>query len=87
MKVVRWIAFNMEGRRIGQAHPRAKFSDREVDLAFELAHSGFTLAEISQKLEIPKSTVCRWLNGQRRGQAAVRWEKGEGYGNTQKLAR
>ena len=87
MKIVRWIAFNMEGRRIVQNHPRAKFSDHEVDLAFDLARSGLTLAEIAQKLEIPKSTVCRWLSGQRRGQPAVRWERGDGYGNTQEIAR
>ena len=84
MKLHRWIAFNSAGRRIGQEHPRAKFTDRDVEMAIQLSYEGFSLSEISLNLEIPKSTICRWLSGESRGQAVARWMRGE-YG-TQKGA-
>ena len=77
MKLHRWIAFNPEGRRIGQEHPRAKFTDHEVELAIWLKGEGYSLAEISRKMEIPKSTICRWINGQCRGQPVARWLRSE----------
>ena len=83
MRFFRWIAFNLDGRRVGQEHPRAKFTDHEVQLALRLAAEGLSLSDISRRMEIPKSTVCRWLSGQSRGQPVIRWVKGGEYG-TQK---
>ena len=77
MKLHRWIALNSSGRRIGQEHPRAKFTDREVELTLQLREQGLSLSEIARKMEVSKSTVSRWVNGTSRGQPAARWLRSE----------
>lgn len=37
------------GRRIGQEHPRAKFTDREVELTLWLREQGLSLSQIARQ--------------------------------------
>lgn len=69
----RLVALNDRGCRIGETHPRAKLSDHDVDLVFELRDSGMTLAAIAEKLDVTKGTVWKIITGRRRGQTAARW--------------
>ncbi len=66
------VNLNEHGRRIGQAHPRAKLLDAEIDLVFELKASGMSLAKIAAKMDMSKSGVQKIINGSRRGQAVAR---------------
>lgn len=69
----RVVALNDRGCRIGETHPRAKLTDNEVDLVFELRDAGLTLAAIAEKLDVTKGTIWKILTGRRRGQVAARW--------------
>lgn len=69
------VAVNDRGRRIGQDHPRAVATDRDVDLVFELRDSGLTYQQIADKMELPKATVQHWLTGRRRCQHASRFKR------------
>jgi DNA-binding NarL/FixJ family response regulator len=66
------VALNDKGRRIGEAHPRAKLLDREIDLVFELHDAGLSYAQIAAKMDMSKSGVQKIINGSRRGQAIAR---------------
>ena len=67
------VFINDKHKRIGQDHPRAKLSDRDVDQIFELSELGLSYAKIAGKFDdipggISKSTVRDVLKGRRRGQ-------------------
>lgn len=66
MNKTREVQVNERGRRIGETHPRAKFTDHEIDLIRELAEPelapdgrvirpGLTYREICAKFEIPQT--------------------------------
>lgn len=55
MNKTREVQVNEQGRRIGETHPRAKFTDHEIDLIRELAEEGMTYREICAKFEIPQT--------------------------------
>ena len=67
------IALNELGRIIGEHHPRAKLLDSEIDLVHELRESGFTLAQIGEKMGMSKEGVWKIVHGHRRGQTASRY--------------
>lgn len=60
---------NTEGRRIGQDHPRARYSDGEVAMVWLLRDAGWGYRRIAQKLEMPRSTVRAIVQGCMRCQA------------------
>ena len=62
------ISRNDRGYRIGQSHPRARYSDHEVELVRDLRDQGWTYSSIARKLEMPKSTVAEILEGRIRCQ-------------------
>ncbi|CAK7049852.1 hypothetical protein CUZ56_01821 [Saezia sanguinis] len=66
------MCFNEKGRRIGQLHHRAKLTDHDVDLIFELRAQGLSLSQIACKMECGKTQVHYILSGERRGQAIAR---------------
>ena len=63
------IKRNSKGYRIGQCHHRAKLSDADVALIFELRRQGLYLREIAAKMECGQTTVKKILTGQIRNQA------------------
>lgn len=66
------IALNEQGRRIGESHPNAKLSDRDVELVLELREAGFSLRAIAEKMDVKKECIWKIVHGYRRGQAIAR---------------
>lgn len=70
-----WVEYNRKGYRIGETHHRAKLTNHEVALIFELREQGLTIARIAEKMECGSTTVWKILQGQLRGQSTYRREK------------
>lgn len=66
------VALNEKNRRIGQEHPRAKLTDAEVELVFELLESGLSLAAVARKMDVTKSCIGHIASGRRRSQFVAR---------------
>lgn len=64
--------FNERGYRIGQYHHRAKLSDHDVSLIFQLRDEGATLEKIAHYMDCGKTTIWKILNGYIRGQAIAK---------------
>ena len=67
------VFVNDRGKRIGQDHHRAKLTDADIDLIFELREAGLSYLEIAGKFDdieggISRSTVRDILKGRRRAQ-------------------
>jgi DNA-binding NarL/FixJ family response regulator len=63
------IAVNEHGRPIGEDHPRAKLTNREVDLLHRLADEGLRYLDIARMLEVSLDTVKKIRCGARRSQS------------------
>lgn len=69
---------NDAGRRIGQGHPNAKYSDKTVECILGLSEAGLSAATIATVLGMPESTVRSFLNGRYRRQepsVEARWRR------------
>ena len=69
----RMVAVNDAGRRIGEDHPRAVLTNREVDLVHELHEDGMSISELARKMEVSKGCIWKIVRGYRRGQVASGW--------------
>jgi hypothetical protein len=70
------IAFNSEGKRIGETHPNARISDSTVDLIRELHETyGYGYLDISHGLDISLGTVGKICSYQRRADTPSRWRR------------
>lgn len=69
----RYVGISEAGARCGEDHPRARLTDREVDLVFALREAGLRYQDIADKLDVGKSTVADILKYRRRIARAVRW--------------
>ena len=61
----RLVAINDIGQRIGETHPRAKYSNGEVAAVLALRDQGLTYSQIAKACEMPKSTVACICRGDR----------------------
>lgn len=77
MKIYVDIAYNDKGRRIGSGHPRAKFTDADVEHVLMLRTTGMTAREIADKMEMSESTVRSYIRGVRRSQPPMAWKRKE----------
>ncbi len=69
------VAVNERGQRVGDSHPRAKLTNREVDLLLQLREEeGWSYNQLADKFEISKSGVRRICNGTARCQCVVRFK-------------
>ncbi|HCE08102.1 MAG TPA: hypothetical protein DEQ40_05785 [Oxalobacteraceae bacterium] len=68
------IAVDARGHWIGEDHPKAKLTDREVELIRSLREEGWTYQAISDKLETPRSTVQMICQYTRRAVTVARWK-------------
>lgn len=59
---------NENGRRIGEGHPRARYSDSLADMVFSLKEAKVSSETVSKLLDLPASTVRSMANGQARRQ-------------------
>lgn len=67
-------ALNESGFLIGEDHPRAVLSDREVELMRQLHEEGeLGLTALARKFEVSKRTVWRIVTYRLRNQTAARW--------------
>lgn len=64
------VAVNAQNLRIGEDHPRCRYTDAEVCLVIRLRESGMSYGEIARKAEMPKSTVRDILKCRTRAQVA-----------------
>lgn len=62
----RLVAVNEKGNLIGEDHPMAVLSDREVQLLLELRMEGFSYNWLAGKFEVSKSCVQKICNGTHR---------------------
>jgi DNA invertase Pin-like site-specific DNA recombinase len=74
----RYCARNDMGRPIGETHPMAKLSDKQVDQMHALREQGMGVSAIARQFKISKSQAWKILEGHSRGQWAARWVFEEG---------
>ena len=63
------------GAYVGESHQAARYTDNEVLQCIDLRLAGFSLNEISKKMEIPKRTVRDFFAGRIRGKHPVKFVK------------
>lgn len=71
----RVVGVNDQGRRVGQSHPRAEVTDRQVQLALELKAEGWSYRRVAEALEVSKACVAGWVKGRRRACVAVEYRE------------
>lgn len=62
------VGVNERGRRVGQGHPRSKYSDDTVAVIKRLLAEGVKRSAVAMLLGIPYSTIRAIANGRRRNQ-------------------
>lgn len=67
----RLVAINDQGRRVGETHPRAKFTDHEVELMRKLRGAGWSFDRLAAAFECAKATVADICHGRIRSQVAT----------------
>lgn len=60
----------MAWAKYGENHWRARLTDRDVDLIFQLREQGLTIAAIARTMECGSTTVQKILRGEIRGRRA-----------------
>lgn len=75
MTLVRTIAFNASGRRVGDTHHNARLTDAEVQLVIELHGEGLGYGTLAAKFEVSKSLIRDICKGRARWQLPARWRK------------
>jgi hypothetical protein len=71
------IAINEVGRRVGQSHPQAKLTDRDVELMLTLRTLNsvvWTYDALANKFEVSKSQVRNICLGRKRCQLPTDWK-------------
>lgn len=71
--MLKLVAVNAQNLRIGEDHPRCRYTDAEVGLVIRLRGSGMSYGEIARKAEMPKSTVRDILLCRTRAQVVVNY--------------
>lgn len=62
------VAVNDSGLRIGEDHPKARYTNHEIELVQQLRDEGMGYGTIAKKMDMPKRTVRDICNGRRRNQ-------------------
>lgn len=65
------VAVNDQGRVIGEDHPNAKLTDREVELMRTMHEQGCGLSELARAFEVRKWTVHRIVTYRTRAQTVA----------------
>lgn len=69
------VAINETGRRIGEDHPNARYTDGEVRMVLTLRDDGYGWKRIAAMAEMPIRTVRSICLGLRRCQVAAGWKR------------
>lgn len=51
------VAVSLNGIRVGEDSPHAKYTDNEIDSVFRLLDEGYSFADVARMMDMPKSTV------------------------------
>ncbi len=70
---MRRYAVNEGNLRIGEDHPRARYTNTEIDLVLKLRGQGDSYGEIARKMDMPKATVQAICNGRSRCQVPAQY--------------
>lgn len=73
--MVRLVGINERGLRIGEDHQRAKLTDRDIELFWQLREQGLGCKRLAAKLDISHQHAKRLLKGTQRSQRAVNFKK------------
>lgn len=65
------VRVNDRGLRIGESHPNAKLSDRDIEQLLADREAGMSLGLLAQKWGVSKSGVKAIVDGKRRGQIGM----------------
>lgn len=69
------VAVSDSGHAIGEDHPRARYTNADVEGVFMLHEAGFSLRQISKKMDMPIRTIRDYLSGRRRDQSIAGFKK------------
>lgn len=69
------VPLTRDGRRIGEGHQNAKYTDREVDLVRRLRDGGMPYRRIARKMDMPLSTVWAICACEIRAEIPDHWER------------
>lgn len=69
------VPVNSRGRRIGEEHPQARYTDREVDLVREMRDGGMSFRRISRKMDMPLTTVWAICACEIRAEVPDHWKR------------
>ena len=72
VRIVALVAYSDNGRRIGENHHKARMTDKEVELCWQLHEEGNGTRRIAKILGHPRSTICDVLTCRTRAQIAER---------------
>jgi hypothetical protein len=67
-----WIAFNERGARINQGHSRARLTDGEILLVYELLDKGMSYMQLALQFKVSKSCIQHIASGRNRAQFIAR---------------
>jgi len=71
-----YVAFNEDGRRIGETHHNAHIPDALVErIRDRFEYEGATCPQLSRELSLPLGTIRKIVTYERRAHIAVRWKK------------
>lgn len=73
--MIKVIGLNDHGRRVGQDHHRAKFTDHEVEVMRQMHESGMSFYRLARVMECDESTARRICNHERRSQQPTKFKK------------
>lgn len=72
----RMIGVNERGLRVGESHQRAKLTDRDLELFWQLRDvDGWGCKRLAEKFEISHQHAKRIFSGRQRNQRAVGYRK------------
>jgi hypothetical protein len=75
MCLMKTVQINEAGLRIGQDHPKAVLTDRDVRIFFELRAQGMGYRKLAAIFEISKSHARNMCKGRARCQTATRFKE------------
>lgn len=70
-----YVALSKKGFPIGESAARAKYTDKEIDMVFQLREEGLPYRQIAKIMDIPRSTCFAICHGLMRAQLVYRWKR------------
>ena len=69
------VAVNERGHRIGEDHPKARYTDGEIAMVHYLRDLGWGYKRIAKAVEMPLRTIRDVCSGKSRCQFPTRWKR------------